>query len=63
MTDKQILAWLKVQCNGAHTQWVSLPRLIKELEALTMPGGLGACCKLAYKRGWVDSFEANKGKK
>ena len=34
MTDKQILAWLKAQRNGAHTQWVSLPRLVKELSAL-----------------------------
>ncbi len=34
MTDKQIFTWLQSKRNGAHIQWVSLPKLIRELDAL-----------------------------
>jgi hypothetical protein len=39
MTDKQILAWLKSQHNGAYWHPVNLRQLIEELEALikTLP--------------------------
>jgi len=40
MSDKQILAWLKAQSNGAHWQPVNLTRLIKELEALIKAGDI-----------------------
>jgi len=34
MTDRQVLEWLESKRNGAHSQLVSLPQLVRELRAL-----------------------------